>query len=219
MSIIYFDAETLPATDEQIVKGIRDNLSAPKNYKDAEKIAQWIDDNLDKKVRDTALSGLFGQVLCIGYAVDDGDVEVIYSDGERGGERGVLLSFRRVCCYRMVEQSNFCQHTLVGHNILDFDVPFLSQRMMINGLSPLFRHGTKPWDMSIDDTMTMFACGKRERYSLDNLCKAFGFKSPKGEITGANVYDYWLKGEHEMIADYCKRDVEAVRLVHNAMTQ
>ena len=107
----------------------------------------------------------------------------------------------------------------MGHNISDFDVPFLSQRMMINGLSPLFRHGTKPWDMLIDDTMTMFACGKRERYSLDNLCKAFGIESPKGEITGANVYDYWLKGEHEMIADYCKRDVEAVRLVHKSMTQ
>ena len=187
MSNIYVDIETLPATDEQLVAGIRGNLSAPKNYKDAEKIAQWIEDNLDKKVRETALSGLFGQVLCIGYAVDDGDVKIFYNDGKMVDEFQVLEAFRGVCCEGLVKQSNFCQHTLVGHNILNFDAPFLSQRMMISGLSPLFRHHTKPWDMSIEDTMAMFSCGYKGSYSLDNLCKAFGIQSPKGEITGANV--------------------------------
>ena len=219
MSIIYVDIETLPASDEDILNGIKSNLKAPSNYKDPEKIASYIEDNLDKKVRDTALSGLFGQVLCIGYAVDDGDVDFFYADGEVHGESQILSAFRRVCCDGSVSQFDFCQNVLVGHNILDFDAPFLSQRMMINGLPPLFRHHTKPWDMSIDDTMTMFACGKREHYSLENLCKAFSVESPKGEITGANVYDYWLEGEHEKIAEYCKRDVEATRSVYKAMTQ
>ena len=90
--------------------------------------------------------------------------------------------------------------------------------MMINGLPPLFRHGTKPWDMSIDDTMTMFACGKRDYYKLEGLCTAFGIPTPKDEIDGSKVYDYWLEGRHDEIADYCKRDVDATRQAYKAMT-
>jgi len=211
--MIYIDIETLPTTNPAVIKQVRSNLKAPSNYKDAEKIAAYIESNAENAVHKTGLSGLFGQVLCIGYAIDDAPVEVIYEPLMKH-ENVLLAIFREIAC----DKQAYCINTLVGHNILDFDAPFLSQRMMINGLKPLFRHGTKPWDMAIDDTMTMFACGKREMYSLKNLCLAFGVQSPKDSMSGSEVHQYWLDGRHDEIAEYCKRDVEATRSIYNAMT-
>jgi len=217
--MIYLDIETLPSTNDQVVELIKSQVKAPKNYKDPKKIADYIEESVDEKVRKTALSGLFGQVLCVGYAINEDPVQVLYADGKLHGEAQILVALRRVCCDGSVKQSDFCRTKLIGHNIKDFDIPFLSQRMMINGMAPLFRHGTKLWDMPVDDTMTMFACGKREMYSLKNICAAFNIESPKSDMDGSKVYDYWLDGKHEEIAQYCAHDVEATRAVYKAMNQ
>jgi hypothetical protein len=46
---------------------------------------------------------------------------------------------------------------------------------------------------------------------------ALGVHTSKGGITGATVYDEWLNGNIEGIADYCKRDVDATREVFRRM--
>jgi len=42
--------------------------------------------------------------------------------------------------------------------------------------------------------------------------------SPKGDITGATVYDAYLAERHEDIMEYCKADVIATREVYRRMT-
>jgi predicted PolB exonuclease-like 3'-5' exonuclease len=216
MTTIYLDIETLPTTNPIVIEQVKQGLSAPSNYKDPEKIAAYLDDNKDAAVHKTGLSGLFGEVLCIGYAIDNNPVKTLYRDDD--GEAAMLEIFRAVTCQSSSRPQPYCTNTLVGHNSIDFDLPYLSQRMMINGLEPLFRHGTKPWDMSADDTMIMFACGKRERYSLHNLCLAFGVPTPKDGITGAEVHQAYLDGRHDEIKEYCAKDVEATRAIHQRMT-
>jgi predicted PolB exonuclease-like 3'-5' exonuclease len=41
--------------------------------------------------------------------------------------------------------------------------------------------------------------------------------SKEGGINGSHVYDFFLEGRHEEIADYCMRDVELVRDVYYRM--
>jgi predicted PolB exonuclease-like 3'-5' exonuclease len=211
--MIYVDIETIPTERPEIIERVTSKLSAPSNYKDPEKIEAYIEAQKPEAVHKTGLSGLFGQVLMIGFAFDDEPVKVI----REGAEADILQAFRNVACRVKSQDQEYCTNTLVGHNILGFDAPFLSQRMMINGLKPLFRHGGKPWDMPIDDTMTMFACGTRTMYSLENLCLAFGVPTPKGEMTGSSVYDYYKEGRIDEIAEYCARDVEATRAIYKKM--
>ena len=160
MSTIYLDIETLPTTNPIVIEQVQAGLKTPVNYKDPEKITAYIESHKGEAVHKTGLSGLFGEILCIGWAIDDEPANTMYRDDE--GEAAMLREFREISCEARIAINPYCTNTLVGHNAIDFDVPYLSQRMMINGIDPLFRHGTKVWDMSIDDTMTMFACGKRE---------------------------------------------------------
>ena len=58
----------------------------------------------------------------------------------------------------------------------------------------------------------------RDHISLDVLTRALGIESPKGEITGAKVYDFYLAGKVQEIYDYCLRDVQATREIYKRMT-
>ena len=55
------------------------------------------------------------------------------------------------------------------------------------------------------------------RISLDKLCKVLGIDSPKGEMDGSKVGDYFRAGRIAEIAAYCRADVAAVRQVHRRM--
>ena len=109
----------------------------------------------------------------------------------------------------------------IGHNVAGFDLRFLVQRYIVNRLPipHLLKHAAnaKPWESEkVFDTMCQWA-GVGNRISLEKLCMALSVPTSKGSITGATVYDEWLKGNIEGIAEYCKRDVEATREVSMRM--
>lgn len=246
--MIFVDIETIPTQSHELAthvmesvdlkhpESIDDYCSPPASYKKQETIDAYVDkktseyeeyiksihaDNESKKLEELSkqgLSGLFGEVLCIGYAVDDEDPNCLYINPENGiTEASILSEFRDIACYSGRVKS-YCSNTLVGHSVLQFDIPFLSQRMMINGLPPLFRHGSKPWDLSVEDTKLMWQCSSQKRESLHNLCIAFGIQTPKDGIDGSQVYQAFLDGRHDEIAAYCKRDVVATRELHKRMS-
>ena len=64
--------------------------------------------------------------------------------------------------------------------------------------------------------MIQFA-GVGNRISLDKLCLALSIQSPKGEIDGSKVAEYVAAGALDQVAEYCGKDVEAVRSVHRRM--
>ena len=77
---IYFDIETIPTQSEHLKNHVQTNLTPPANYKKQETIDAWIEENRDLAYRKTALNGGFGQIVCIGYAINDNDVRTIYFD-------------------------------------------------------------------------------------------------------------------------------------------
>jgi len=58
----------------------------------------------------------------------------------------------------------------------------------------------------------------RHRIKLDDLARVLGLESPKqDEIDGSRVYDLFLEGRHEEIANYCMRDCESTRAIYRRL--
>jgi hypothetical protein len=234
---LYLDIETIPTQRDDVrdylLESLRDEtlkamegVSAPANYKDADKIAQYIADKkaalqsefaakLADKIHATGLDGSFGQVFCIGWAQDDEGPATVYGTDERY----VLETFGKQLRIQANEQHST---TVVGHNVSAFDLRFLSQRFVVNGVRPPFviarAAQAKPWEQEkVFDTMVQWA-GVGGRISLERLCLALSIPSPKGDIDGSKVWEYVQAGKHDEVARYCERDVEATRAVHRRMT-
>lgn len=105
--------------------------------------------------------------------------------------------------------------TLAAHNGKEFDFPFISRRMLINGL-PLPRvldiAGKKPWEVNFIDTLELWKFGDYKSYtSLALLTKVFGIPTPKDDIDGSQVAEVYYKENNLVrIARYCEKDVMAV---------
>lgn len=115
------------------------------------------------------------------------------------------------------------KHALCGHNIREFDIPYICRRMMINQL-PLPKMidigGKKPWETKhLLDTLEMWKFGDIKNYtSLRLLTAVFDIPSPKDDISGADVATvYWEERDLDRIAVYCEKDVVATAQLYLRM--
>jgi DNA polymerase elongation subunit (family B) len=115
------------------------------------------------------------------------------------------------------------QFKICGHNIKEFDIPFLSRRMLINAVKLpeiLNIAGKKPWEiMHLLDTMEMWKFGDYKNYtSLALLATILGIKSPKDDIDGSMVGKvYYEEHDIERIVTYCEKDVKTVAQIYLKM--
>lgn len=207
MTTVFFDVETAPTNLQWVLDDIK--VEPPGNYKKPESIQKWMDENAesvrDEKILKTALDTSLAQIICIGYAVDDGEVKVLI-----GSEKEIILDF-------FFEIGSYRSITLVGHNILGFDIPLVYHRGIIHGLrNHNFHMHHKPWEGKVFDTMIEWA-GYRDRISLDRLCKILGIPG-KGDIDGSMVSELYDAGKTDEIRKYCASDVEIVRHIYNRLT-
>jgi DNA polymerase elongation subunit (family B) len=107
------------------------------------------------------------------------------------------------------------QWIFTGHNIKEFDVPFLCRRMLIKGIAipPYIDfQNMKPWETPVLDTLHLWRFGDYKHYtSLKLLAAALGVPSPKDDIDGSQVGDvYWKEKNLGRISVYCEKDVATV---------
>ncbi|WP_334320407.1 ribonuclease H-like domain-containing protein [Gilliamella apicola] len=212
---IYFDIETIPTQSEHLKNHVQTNLTPPANYKKQETIDAWIEENRDLAYRKTALNGGFGQIVCIGYAINDNDVRTIYFDDWATSESDILKTFfnELIECYR--PSADITPH-FIGHNIENFDLRFIYQRAIVLGIKPpsFLPLNSKSYNnMYIFDTMTEWA-GKRNYVSLNEVCLSLGIPTKGDEIDGSKVWDFVQAGELKRVAEYCADDVEKVRAIY-----
>jgi len=236
---IFLDIETLPTANPSVILEITEGVNEqighdicavrpPSNY-GPEAAAKWMvekgqpqidalkltaEKQVDEAIRKTGLSGLFGQVCVIGFAVDDEPVQTFYDAKD---EPRILSA-----AFDALKGHNGWDATTVGHNVSAFDLRFIVQRSMVHGIKPpmaIMRAAqAKPWETEkVFDTMVQWA-GVGNRVSLDKLCRALGIKSPKGDIEGSQVYDYVKAGKIKEVAEYCAADVVATREVWKRLT-
>lgn len=104
---------------------------------------------------------------------------------------------------------------LCGHNIKEFDVPFLCRRMLIKHIplpSFLDFQNMKPWDTPVLDTLHLWRFGDYKHYtSLKLLAAVLDVPSPKDDIDGSQVGNvYWKEKDLNRISIYCEKDVATV---------
>lgn len=205
MTHLYFDIETIPAPDERLP--FLKRLHVEKLAKDKELGTTATSPDFDIFYRKTALNAAYGRVFCISMIKEKDGMEIgkttLCED-----EKEILRKFWGIC--RDV-------NCFVGHGIRFFDIKFLMQRSIILGIPhtaiPLKKFSDYPvydimdqW-MSYDGTI-----------SLHELAHALSIPSPKeGGIDGSQVYDFFLANKHQEICDYCMRDVETVKSVHQVL--
>lgn len=162
-----------------------------------------------------AVMAEFSKVICIsvGYFKKEGAglklrVKSFYGDDEK-----VLLQDFIAALQKM--ESNNNKWSFTGHNIKEFDIPFICRRLFINGLTlPAFLdfQNMKPWETNMIDTFQYWRFGDYKHYtSLKLLAAALGVPSPKDDIDGSMVGDvYWNKKDLARIVTYCQKDVVTV---------
>lgn len=215
---LYLDIETIPTQSAMIRQKIADTVTPPGNISKAETIAAWESDKKPALVKDaiakTALDGAYGQICCIGWAFNADPADAITAQDI--GERDLIESFLG-SVEGYVQRCHGRSPTIVGHNVVSFDIRFIWQRAIVLGIRMpgWFPRDPKPWGQETFDTMTAFA-GVRGMVGLEKLCEALGIDG-KGDTDGSMIGDLWAAGEIERIREYCKGDVERTRTVHRRM--
>ncbi|PIP51307.1 hypothetical protein COY43_00390 [Candidatus Berkelbacteria bacterium CG_4_10_14_0_8_um_filter_35_9_33_8] len=194
---IYLDIETLPADGEilDLVKTTYENLIKDKKIKKT---------TFEEYHRATSFNGDFGRIYCIAYAINDEKVKVLTGD-----EKEILTKFWQIAQSVKI---------FIGHNIMEFDLPFIYKRSIIHNVKPsqnLFfaRYRNDP----IYDTMREWNKWSSNLTSLDRLAKIFKITSSKDIMKGSEVYDYYLKNQHSLVYKYCQKDVEVTRNVYKKL--
>jgi predicted PolB exonuclease-like 3'-5' exonuclease len=102
---------------------------------------------------------------------------------------------------------------VITYNGRNFDVPFLMQRSLIlevpvsvNLMPP--RYNLRANHLDLAELLSQFRATRP--YGLEAWTQAIGAKSPKvGEVSGAQVGEFFQAGKVRPILEYCLRDVVA----------
>ena len=154
----------------------------------------------------------FAKVVCIGFGSlyeHEKSWKMRLKSLVNDDEKILLKDFCEVLerFSRHYKDIRFC-----GHNIKEFDIPFLCRRMVINGVplpDSLQVSGKKPWEVAHLDTMDMWKFGDHKNFtSLSLLATVLGIPSPKSDIDGSQVAGvYWIDKDLPRIGRYCLQDV------------
>jgi 3'-5' exonuclease len=220
---LFIDVETLPPPEEA-----RGSINPALAYKlenrhcapEPEAVAGCTED----QYRRLALHAEYGRVLSIGMIVEQ-DGKVVC--------RGVLGRERESMRFHLDEARTLrgfwnqfrgfderCD-LVIGHNVYDFDLPFLYKRSVIQRVRPsvrlsFVRYRSRP----VFDTMKEWELWAwRPGIKLEELAEVLRLGMTKTEgMDGSCIYDRFLEGCHQEIADYCLRDVELTRAIYYRLT-
>lgn len=194
---LFFDLETIPAPEKFRQAVIEAERKKSRNREIA---------NDDEALyRTSAISGDFGQIFCIGYAINDDTTQII-----SGPENEILKKW-----WQIARDA----HVFIGHNIIDFDIPFLYKRSVVHKIKPTQQLPVKRFQTeNIFDTSKEWSRWDNfSQTSLHNLAIALGLPSSKDKMDGSQVYDFYLARRFQEIYTYCKKDVEVTRQVYKCM--
>jgi predicted PolB exonuclease-like 3'-5' exonuclease len=196
---LFFDIETVPCDEEH--KELFIEILRSRNG-NAEKEETELHESM-------SFDGALGRICSIAY-IKDNEQGIIEEGVLSGDETEIVQKFWEVA--RGVYQ-------FIGHNIYEFDFPFIYKRSRILGVVPrddisFARYRSIP----IYDTMKEWDLwGSSRPVKLDLLAKVFGLQTSKDEMHGGEVWKYFKEGKIEEINKYCMKDVVLTREVYYKM--
>jgi predicted PolB exonuclease-like 3'-5' exonuclease len=211
---LVFDIETVPDTDLR---------RAPSTV--AQAVAKWAERGDSDESKVMSLSPLFGRVVSVAIgegeaALDDQEITtlIVPPNGREDDEfppnmRAMSEPDLLRAFWALAEDADL----VVTYNGRGFDVPFLVMRSLIHGIPARVDLLSRPFDLRPHlDLYNVLTQGNRRLgpTSLDVVCWALGFRSPKGEMDGSMVAPVYAQGDIETIATYNAGDVAATTAVY-----
>lgn len=166
-----------------------------------------------------AIFAEFGKIICISVGLYSKKDEVFKIKSFYSENESELLNQFVAFTEKIDSSYSFC-----GHNIREFDIPYISRRLLIN-LMPIpsiidFQE-KKPWEVQMIDTMQLWKFGDYKNFtSLDLLTAVFNITSPKNDIDGSMVGTvFWVEKDLTRIVAYCENDVLALIQLYHCLHQ
>lgn len=211
-NILFLDIETIPQMPEfsDMDAELQELWAAKTQY-------QRRDDYTAEEFYERAgIWAEFGKIVCIsaGYFTQKSDIRQFRVTSFFGDEVKILRDFSDL----LNNHFKSAPHLLCGHNIKEFDIPYIARRLIINNLplpDKLNLFGKKPWEVPHLDTLELWKFGDYKNYtSLRLLTKILGIPSSKDDIDGSEVARvFYEDGGLDRIVTYCEKDVIAVAQV------
>jgi DNA polymerase elongation subunit (family B) len=173
------------------------------------------DSNLTSNEMFSKRAGLlaeFGKIVCVsvGFVLESGETKL---DSFTGEEKEILTN-----CSNLLNRVDKLGFLICGHNVKNFDLPYIGKRMTINGIGVpdiVPNYKIKPWESRVLDTKEVWNFNSyRGLSSLELVCASLGIPNPKdNEVNGANLHSFYygdnlnMKEKLEKIKNYCEEDV------------
>ncbi len=181
-----------------------------------DKIAKTVPEDITAEERYRKKAGIlaeFGKIICISTAFfyENEDKQLcLKMKSISGNDEVEILRIFTDLCNKMYQHNRGFQFG--GHNIKEFDIPYICRRLLINHLALpeyLQLHDKKPWEVKMFDTLNWWKFGDNKNYiSLHLLANVLGIPTSKSDIDGSMVQDvYYKENNLQRIVDYCQRDV------------
>lgn len=204
-NILFLDIETVPLYEsfDQLPDIEKEYFEAKTKYQRGETLTE---DFYER----AGIWAEFGKIVCIsvGYFHFNKDIRQMRIKSFIGEEKQLLKDF----CNLLNNHFDAPHFLLCGHNTKEFDFPYISRRLIINGLplpNKLNLFGKKPWEISHIDTMELWKFGDYKHYtSLKLMAHVLGIPSPKDDIDGSQVaHVFYKENDIDRILIYCQKDV------------
>ena len=138
----------------------------------------------DMFMKRAGLLAEFGKIVCIsvGFVLENGDTKL---DSFVGDEKEILTK-----CSTLLNRVDKLGFLICGHNVKNFDLPYMGKRMVINGISVpdiIPNYKIKPWESRVLDTKEVWNFNSyRGLSSLELVCASLEIPNPKdNEVNGA----------------------------------
>jgi len=192
--VLFFDIETTANPD---AIALLPDPSAPANYKDADKIAQYVSEKKAEQIAQAPLDADLGKVIAIAmqFGVEN-QVEVsLAGDPETRSETELIKWFWSA--YARADGRS------CGYNIIGFDLPYLLRRSFELGITvPIIPRLAKfQIEPTIDLMGILYNWGTPR--GLKWVCKRYGIENPLPELNGSQVAEM----DRETLRKYAGNDV------------
>jgi 3'-5' exonuclease len=216
--ILFLDIETVGCVEryDQLIERLKTQWARKANFFKREN-GETDEDLFYEKA---GIYAEFGKIVVIAigkYAENEKGELCLRTKYFAGHDEKQLLADFKLAIEKLDPSTKLC-----AHNGKEFDFPYLSRRMLVNGIALpnlLDMAGRRPWEIPHLDTMELWKFGDYKHYtSLDLLTAIFQIPSSKGSMDGSMVSKVYY-GEKELtkIASYCVGDVVAIAQLYLKM--
>ena len=151
-NILFLDIETVPETEHfsDLDSDFQELFAHKTQYQRKEDVSP------EEFYERAGIWAEFGKIICIsvGYFTQKSGERQFRVTTFQGDEERLLLDFSNL----INNHFNLPQHVMCGHNVKEFDFPYIARRMLIHGIkipAKLNLMGKKPWEVPHLDTLEL----------------------------------------------------------------